>query len=379
MSANNNGWDDYSSDSDAETEKMEQALLKKFKPLVKNSMDEGELLTLIRTTKCDETKIQKEINNKLKIIANKGDEFGWQEVKGKKLKKIELDNPQNEEQSNDSYNYQNNYYYGNSRGRYNGNYSYRNTGSGNYYNRGTKRGRGNGFRGKKFERGFHRSELYRSDRNAYSARNFDEQAYNSALNNDKQNEAEYAEEYDERIEGEKDVQQQNEEVKDYNTPVGEYKSEPKKELKNEQNKIEQINEETIEENEEEHKLTWRQKALKDGLNMIKNFKKKEPQTKEFPRKQDNISFISQHVEEFTIDPAYLNPYREMFLQTKGESRIPFMVPMMPIQPMQSMPPQMQAQMQQMKFPYVMPFPFINYPISMQQQGQKNEEKNPNNM
>ncbi|MCQ2818580.1 MAG: hypothetical protein MJ252_15030 [archaeon] len=108
MASNKDIWDDFSSDDEAAAEKIktEKLLLKKFKPKVKNTMDEKELLELIREKKYNESEIDTEIKNKLKYIEAKGDEYGWQEVvKGKKLKKIELEAEEpNEEIEEEEYN-----------------------------------------------------------------------------------------------------------------------------------------------------------------------------------------------------------------------------------------------------------------------------------
>ncbi|MCQ2819368.1 MAG: hypothetical protein MJ252_19065 [archaeon] len=99
MSLNNDGWDDYYSDDEPDYESpvknqsKEKNLLRKYKSMAKNTMDENELLELIREKNYDQSEIEKEIKNKLKYIESKGEEYGWRQVgKGKKIKKLNLDN-----------------------------------------------------------------------------------------------------------------------------------------------------------------------------------------------------------------------------------------------------------------------------------------------
>ena len=102
-------WDKYSSDSEEKVEEeinkktnnkrkkkkqpieeekekeeyseQDKYLINKFLPMAKNSLDESELFALIKSKKSNQKEIENEIKKKLKLIEEKGEEYGWTEVK----------------------------------------------------------------------------------------------------------------------------------------------------------------------------------------------------------------------------------------------------------------------------------------------------------
>jgi hypothetical protein len=70
--------------------KRDYSLIYKYSKFAKNALDENEIYDVIKKNNYNEEKIIKDIKERAKIIEEKGDDYGWKEVKKGKIIKEEI-------------------------------------------------------------------------------------------------------------------------------------------------------------------------------------------------------------------------------------------------------------------------------------------------
>lgn len=321
-----NDWDRYSSDSDNETSKgKQQNYLRKYSRMAKKAFDKNELLNIILKYNYNDSKIEEEIKERLKLIEAKGDDYGWNEVKkGKKPKPIEV------EEAQPKYN---NYKKGNNQKKfYNSNYDYSKTQPSSY-------------------RGYRNNNTYKRGNGGYKTqrRPFQECIEvpsdpiipNNNINSvKKESEKEIINKakVDEKVDKE---QKEKEESLKNNLKENNQNSNNKNEAENQEEE-----EYEEEEEEEEEIIEERNKWGKIWLNKLKTYSsrkpKKETDSLQLKKKKSQLSnntntnqeryVVSSQVNNIEIPSSYDNPNRAYFLNMKKVPKYPqqFIYPMMPI-------------------------------------------------
>ena len=91
--------------------KKDSSLIYKYSKYAKNALDENEIYNIIINNNYIEEKIINEIKQKAKIIEEKGDDYGWKEVKKGKLEEVRFNNRNKSKgyKGKKNYNNRNNY------------------------------------------------------------------------------------------------------------------------------------------------------------------------------------------------------------------------------------------------------------------------------